>query len=134
MLKVNPFQLTGLQSSPNPFAMGKVGGYVPGTMLRGFVQQIDAAPGLNPHPVMGLGQTHSTQPPNFRNVLMNTLGSVNEVAQKPDALLKDAMTTGSTDIHEVMIANTKAELAVSLAGQTVTKVIQAYDRILQIQI
>jgi flagellar hook-basal body complex protein FliE len=70
----------------------------------------------------------------FQNVMANMANNVNEVVQKPDALLKEAMTTGAVDIHDVMIANAKAELAVSLTSQFATKVIQAYDRILQIQV
>jgi flagellar hook-basal body complex protein FliE len=71
---------------------------------------------------------------NFTNVLMNTLQGVNETARKPDVLLKEAMTTGRVDIHDVMLANSKAELAVNMTSAVLTKVIQAYDRILQIQV
>jgi len=48
--------------------------------------------------------------------------------------MHEAMTTGSVDVHDVMIANAKSELVVNIAAQMTTKVIQAYDRILQIQI
>ena len=70
----------------------------------------------------------------FQNVLADTMGQVNDVVSKPDALLQNAMTTGNVDIHDVMIANAKAELAVNLTAQFTTKIIQAYDKILQIQI
>jgi flagellar hook-basal body complex protein FliE len=70
----------------------------------------------------------------FQQVMMNTLGQVNAIAQKPDAMVREAMTTGNVDVHDVMIANAKAELTVNLASQMTTKVIQAYDRLLQIQV
>jgi flagellar hook-basal body complex protein FliE len=74
------------------------------------------------------------QPKSFQNVMMNMLDTVNKTAQRPDALLKEAMTTGNVDIHDVMIANAQAELAVNVTAQMVTKAVQAYDRILQIQV
>lgn len=76
--------------------------------------------------------TEATQ--SFKQVMGNMVESVNDVVSKPDVLLRQAMTTGEVDIHDVMIANSKAELAVNLTGQFATKVIQAYDRILQIQV
>jgi flagellar hook-basal body complex protein FliE len=95
----------------------------------------------NPMPGMGslmgrIEKMATAQPsgPSFQQVMMNTLQSVNETTQKPDMLLKEAMTTGGVDIHDVMVANAKAELAVSLTAQFSTKIIQAYDRILQIQV
>lgn len=72
--------------------------------------------------------------PSFKDVLGTTLGNVNKVVAAPDGLMKEAMTTGRVDIHEVMVANAKAELAVNMTSQIVTKVVQAYDRVLQIQI
>lgn len=74
------------------------------------------------------------QKPNFQDALMNTLDSVNQAAQAPDAMMHEAMTTGSVDVHDVMVANAKAELLLSVTTQVATKVVQAYDRILQIQI
>lgn len=72
--------------------------------------------------------------PNFQQVLGNTIQQVNEVTQAPDALMHQAMTTGGVDVHDVMVANAKAELLINVTTQTATKVVQAYDRILQIQI
>jgi len=53
----------------------------------------------------------------------------------PDKLLKSAMTGDSdVDIHDVMVAMAKAEMSVSVATQITTKVIQAYDKIMQISV
>lgn len=70
----------------------------------------------------------------FKNVMSETMNNVNQTISAPDALMHEAMTTGNVDVHDVMIANAKAELVVNIATQMTTKVIQAYDRILQIQI
>ncbi|MCE3235269.1 MAG: flagellar hook-basal body complex protein FliE [Vampirovibrio sp.] len=72
--------------------------------------------------------------PSFQNVLSNSLENLNNAVIQPDAMMHDAMTTGSVDVHDLMIANAKAELLVSITTQVATKVVQAYDKILQIQI
>ncbi|MDX2085917.1 MAG: flagellar hook-basal body complex protein FliE [Candidatus Melainabacteria bacterium] len=77
---------------------------------------------------------NALQPGGFQSVLMNTVGSLNATAQAPNALLQQSIATGDVDVHTVMLANAKADLAVNMAAQTTTKIIQAYDRILQIQI
>jgi flagellar hook-basal body complex protein FliE len=71
---------------------------------------------------------------NFKSVLASTIGQVNQTVQQPDALLKQLMSGGNVDIHDVVMANTKAELAVTLTSQVLTKMIQAYDRVSQIQV
>lgn len=78
--------------------------------------------------------TPNVEGPSFKNILSEGLSGVSQAISAPDALMKDAMTTGNVDVHDVMIANAKAELAVNVTAQVVTKVVQAYDRILQIQI
>ncbi|MFM7468621.1 MAG: flagellar hook-basal body complex protein FliE [Vampirovibrionales bacterium] len=70
----------------------------------------------------------------FQDMLADTLGQVNHTLQEPDHLLKRSLMGGEVDIHEIMIANSKAELSVNIASQTITKAVQAYDRILQIQV
>jgi flagellar hook-basal body complex protein FliE len=71
---------------------------------------------------------------NFKSALGNMLHDINDTVTAPDALMHNAMTTGSVDVHDVMVANAKAELVVNVTAQVATKVVQAYDRILQIQI
>jgi flagellar hook-basal body complex protein FliE len=70
----------------------------------------------------------------FRNVMLNVVSGVNETTSKPDELMREALSGGSADIQDVMMATTKAELAVSLTSQMLTKVIQAYEKLSQIQI
>lgn len=71
----------------------------------------------------------------FKNVMMDTLQGVNETLSAPEDLMQQAMTgTSGVDIHDVMVANAKADLAINVATQVTTKIIQAYDRLLQIQI
>jgi flagellar hook-basal body complex protein FliE len=71
---------------------------------------------------------------NFRNVMLQMVSGVNETTSKPDELMREALAGGPADIQDVMMATTKAELAVSLTSQMLTKVIQAYEKLSQVQI
>ena len=72
---------------------------------------------------------------NFKDVLTNMVSNVNEQMNQPDDLLaKAASGTGDVDVHDVMIAMSKAELTLTVATTAVTKVIQAYEKITQIQV
>jgi flagellar hook-basal body complex protein FliE len=71
----------------------------------------------------------------FASVLQQLAGGLNETTSKPDVMLEGLMRGDPTvDIHDVMIANSEAELAINTTTQSLTKLIQAYDRILQIQL
>ncbi len=70
----------------------------------------------------------------FTQTLGALLGKANETIGKPNDLGFQAVRTGKVDIHEVMIANAKADITVNIASQVVTKVIQAYERVQQIQV
>lgn len=72
--------------------------------------------------------------PSFQDAMVNVLDNVNKATEVPEALMHEAMTTGGVDVHDVMVANAKSELLISITTQVATKVVQAYDRILQIQI
>lgn len=83
--------------------------------------------------VSNLDGTNATS--SFKDVLTNMVSNVNEQMSKPDDLLaKAASGTGEVDVHDVMIAMSKAELTLTVATNAVTKVIQAYDKIVQIQV
>jgi flagellar hook-basal body complex protein FliE len=71
----------------------------------------------------------------FAGMLQKMAGGVSETTSKPDELLEALMRGDpNVDIHDVMIANSEAELAVNTTTQSLTKMLQAYDRILQIQL
>ena len=72
---------------------------------------------------------------NFKGVMSGLVQNLNQGVNAPDQLLKDAMTgSNDVDIHDVMTAMAKAELSINVATQVTTKVIQAYDKIMQIQV
>ena len=71
----------------------------------------------------------------FSSVMSGLVENLNTTMETPDNLLKDVMMGNeNVDIHDVMTAMSKAEIAVSVATTVTGKVIQAYDKIMQLQI
>jgi len=71
----------------------------------------------------------------FKDVMAGVAQGLNNDLAAPDKLLKSAMAGDSdVDIHDVMTAMAKAEISVSVATQITSKVIQAYDKIMQISV
>ena len=71
----------------------------------------------------------------FSSVMSGLVENLNNEMNAPDNLLKDAMMGNeNVDVHDVMTAMSKAEISISVATTAVGKVIQAYDKIMQMQI
>ena len=71
----------------------------------------------------------------FKNVLSGMISNINSEVQKPDQLLNEQMMGNSdVDIHDVMTAVAKAELGISLATQVTSKVVSAYNTIMNLSI
>jgi len=81
-------------------------------------------------------QSMATSPeiPEFKDVMTGLVKEVDSTIKAPDAVLQDAMLGHGADVHDVMIAMSKAEVSLSIASQMTTKVIQAYEKIMQIQV
>lgn len=72
---------------------------------------------------------------NFKAVFSGMVSNLNTEMAKPDQLMKDQlMGNNNVDIHDVITAMTKAELGINVATQITGKVIQTYDKVMQIQI
>lgn len=84
---------------------------------------------------MRLGRIEKPETGNFSAVFSGLVENLNQELNAPDQLLKDAMQENSNvDIHDVMTAMSKAEIGISVATTITGKIIQAYDRITQIQL
>lgn len=71
----------------------------------------------------------------FSEIMGNMIDQLDETVKAPDSVMQDMLTgQNGTDIHDVMIAMSKAELGVNIATQVTTKVIQAYEKIMSIQV
>lgn len=107
--------------------------YAPRIDLTGRIQRSGTDMNLGPLPSMGLDSTENAS--SFKDVMSGLANNLNNDLNAPDKLLRSAMTGDSdVDIHDVMTAMAKAEISVSVATQFTSKVIQAYDKIMQISV
>jgi flagellar hook-basal body complex protein FliE len=72
--------------------------------------------------------------PAFKDVLMGMGRDLNSTVKATDNVLQSAISENGADIHDVMLALSKSELNVSIATQITTKVIQAYEKVMSIQV
>ena len=70
----------------------------------------------------------------FSDTMNNMVKDLNETANAPDVAMQDMIAGNGTDIHDVMLAISKAELSVNVATQVTTKVVQACEKIMAIQV
>ena len=110
-------------------------GFYPQYQLAGRIQHSKYDPGFGTLPSARMDRVETTASPDFKQVMSGLVENFNNELNAPDNLLKDAMTgNNNVDIHDVMTAMAKSEISVNVATQVVGKVIQAYDRVMQIQI
>jgi len=69
----------------------------------------------------------------FKDTLSNMVSELNEVTNKPQQMSAD-MLQGKADIHDVMAAVAQSELTVQAATAITGKILQTYEKIMQIQI
>ncbi len=69
----------------------------------------------------------------FKDTFSDMLQGINEVTNKPEQLTND-MLQGKADIHDVMAAVAQSELTVQAATTITGKILQTYEKIMQIQI
>ena len=72
--------------------------------------------------------------PSFGDVMTGMVKNLNETAKAPDQVMQSAVAGNGADVHDVMIAISKAEVGVNIATQITTKVVQAYEKIMAIQV
>ena len=110
-------------------------GFYPQYELAGRIQHSKYDPRFGAMPSARMDRVETTSSPDFKQVMSGLVENFNNELNAPDNLLKDAMTgNNNVDIHDVMTAMAKSEISVNVATQVVGKVIQAYDRVMQIQI
>jgi len=86
-------------------------------------------------PSMRLDEINSTDKiTSFSQTMVDMARNLNEVANAPDVAMQDMLTGNGADIHDVITAINKAEMSVTIATQITTKVVQAYEKIMQIQV
>ncbi len=72
---------------------------------------------------------------NFKAVFSGLVCNLNQEMEKPDQLMQQQMMgSKNVDIHDVIAAMSKAEIGVNVATQVTGKVIQTYEKVMQIQV
>ena len=69
----------------------------------------------------------------FKDTMSSMVTELNEVTNKPQQLAND-MLQGKADIHDVMASIAQSELTVQAATTITGKILQTYEKIMQIQI
>jgi len=71
----------------------------------------------------------------FEQTMIDMTKNLNDAVNAPDQAVQDLLTgNNDTDIHDVITAINKAEMSVTVATQITSKIVQAYEKITQIQV
>lgn len=71
---------------------------------------------------------------NFKEMLLDAINSVNNLQHESDAITEDFITGRTDSIHDVMIAGTKASLALDFMIEIRNKIVEAYQEIMRMQV
>lgn len=69
----------------------------------------------------------------FKDTMAGMISEMNEITSKPAQITADAI-QGKADLHDVMTAIAKSEMTVQSATTITGKILQTYEKIMQIQI
>ncbi|MCD7879620.1 MAG: flagellar hook-basal body complex protein FliE [Candidatus Gastranaerophilales bacterium] len=83
----------------------------------------------------GLGALNKEEGSDFKTILSGMVSNLNNELEKPDQLLNQQMSGNSdVDIHDITTAIAKAEIGITMATQVTSKVVTAYNTIMNISI
>ena len=89
---------------------------------------------IQPMPLEGMvSVTSQDNVISFKDAFSTMLNELNETTNKPQELTND-MLQGKADVHDVMAAIAQSELTVQAATTITGKILQTYEKIMQIQI
>jgi flagellar hook-basal body complex protein FliE len=72
--------------------------------------------------------------PDFKKVLLESLGEVNKAQQEADRAAEDLATGDRSDVENVILATQKADNAFRMLQALRNKVVEAYDEIKQVRV
>ena len=72
--------------------------------------------------------------PSFAEVIKGMATEINQTVKAPDQMLHDMALGKGPDIHDVMVSISKADITINMTTAITTKVVQSYDKIMQIQV
>lgn len=77
--------------------------------------------------------SNDTTTKSFKDVVSDLMVELNDVVEKPKEMTNLAM-QGKAEIHDVMSAIAQSEITVQAATTVTGKILQTYEKIMQIQI
>lgn len=83
---------------------------------------------------MRLESINGPETPKFADVVTDMAKNLDDTIKAPDKVMQSAISGSGADIHDVVLAMSKADLSVSVATQLTSKIIQSYEKIMQIQL
>jgi flagellar hook-basal body complex protein FliE len=86
------------------------------------------------NPLQKTGETAAGKNTGFADLLKNAIQTVNERMNEADTLTQKSAVGEPVDIHELMIASTKAELSFRTLLQVRNKALTAYEEIMRMQL
>ena len=93
------------------------------------LQGIGPSKGLN-----APGENKGTDGPSFADTLAQSLDKVNTLQKEADVAIQDFATGDTRNIHETMIAVSKADVAFRLTMQVRNKMVEAYQEVMRLQV
>jgi len=87
-------------------------------------------PGIKQVKTAGSGQGEVS----FKDMLLDAIYSVNQLQRESDAITEDFIAGRTDSIHDVMIAGTKASLALDFMIEVRNKILDAYQEIMRMQV
>ena len=80
------------------------------------------------------GETRGADGPSFADTLAQSLDKVNTLQKEADIAIQDFATGDTRNIHETMIAVSKADVAFRLTMQVRNKMVEAYQEVMRLQV
>ena len=80
------------------------------------------------------GENKGTDGPSFADTLAQSLDKVNTLQKEADVAIQDFATGDTRNIHETMIAVSKADVAFRLTMQVRNKMVEAYQEVMRMQV
>lgn len=94
------------------------------------VRIINPLPGNIPmFDVPSLSQAVKDAPPGFADLLAESIQSVEELSEESNRMTVDLSLGRPVELHQVMLASTKAQIALELLIEIRNKIIEAYQEI-----
>ena len=96
---------------------------------------LKALQGIGPSKgLSSLGESKGTDGPSFADTLAQSLDKVNKLQKEADVAIQDFATGDTRNIHETMIAVSKADVAFRLTMQVRNKMVEAYQEVMRLQV